>query len=423
MSNEIPIGKYLFKLITIAHAARRPVLLEGETGIGKSEFVRSVCDALGMGFVSLDLSLLEPPDLVGLPTMASGRTVYAPPNVLPTEGSGILLLEELNRAESYIRQPALQLLTARRLHEYVLPAGWSCVAAINPDDGDYEVATLDPALLARFLTLRVCAGRREWLAWAQSADVHPAVITVVRSHDEVFGEVPPRSWTYASDMLRALGPEDRGQHGLINDLIEPYIGPVWADLLLSVLDRYSGELEIQPLELLAHYDEDLSLGIAIRGYRDGGKTDVLSEIVHRLAAVLRGPESAALAQKGELRLDSFDAFIADLPGDSRELLQEAISQNAAVALELGFSVDDVAASSPGSALARNLERWATTPLLRHRAHMAASLIAARQRRTSQSPIVWTPRSRAVLAPLLALQGPAIDRLRLSLEGPVRGMAR
>ena len=56
------------------------------------------------------------------------------------------MLEELNRAERYIQQPALQLLTARRLHEYELPPGWSTVAAINPEDGEYQVTPLDPAL-------------------------------------------------------------------------------------------------------------------------------------------------------------------------------------------------------------------------------------------------------------------------------------
>src|SRR4051812_2844762 len=97
--DEIPLGPYLQKILTTAYRARRAVLLEGMTGIGKSEVVRATTEKLGIGLVSLDLSLLEPPDLIGLPTMATGRTVYAPPRILPLEGAGILLLEELNRAE------------------------------------------------------------------------------------------------------------------------------------------------------------------------------------------------------------------------------------------------------------------------------------------------------------------------------------
>ena len=130
----IPVGPRLERVLSIAYRARRAVLLEGPTGVGKSEIIRRVASELGIGTAILDLSLLEPPDLVGLPFVKDGRTEYALPHVLPREGAGILLLEELNRAERYIQQPALQLLSARRLHEYELPEGWICVATINPQD-------------------------------------------------------------------------------------------------------------------------------------------------------------------------------------------------------------------------------------------------------------------------------------------------
>jgi hypothetical protein len=81
--------------------------------------------------------------------MAAGRTVYAPPSILPLDGEGILLLEELNRAERHVQHPAVQLLTARRQHKYELPPGWSCIAAVNLGDGGYHVTPLDRALRAR----------------------------------------------------------------------------------------------------------------------------------------------------------------------------------------------------------------------------------------------------------------------------------
>src|SRR6185437_6445936 len=96
-TDEISVGPHLEKILEVAYRARRAVLLEGETGIGKSEIVRAAAARLGIGIACLDLSLLEPPDLVGLPTIAGGRTVYAAPSALPLEGAGILLLEELNR--------------------------------------------------------------------------------------------------------------------------------------------------------------------------------------------------------------------------------------------------------------------------------------------------------------------------------------
>ncbi|MCB9882928.1 MAG: AAA family ATPase [Planctomycetes bacterium] len=110
-------------LLDIAWRARRNVLLEGPTGIGKSAVVQQFAARAGIGFVVLDLSLLEPPDLVGLPVIREGRTHDAVPSELPTSVHGVLMLEELDRAEIPVMQPALQLLSARRLHDYELPPG------------------------------------------------------------------------------------------------------------------------------------------------------------------------------------------------------------------------------------------------------------------------------------------------------------
>ena len=207
---EIPVGPRLEAVLTLAYRARRAVLLEGATGIGKSEIVQLVAQKLGIATTVIDLSLLEPPDLIGLPVITAGRTDYALPRVLPTEGSGVLMLEELNRAERYIQQPALQLLTARKLHDYVLPEGWVCFAAINPESGDYQVTPLDRALRARFLNVSVRAERTSWLAWALQKNIHPAIVELCRGHDRIFDDVPPRSWTYASQILQALLPGEFG---------------------------------------------------------------------------------------------------------------------------------------------------------------------------------------------------------------------
>lgn len=220
---EIPVGSRLAAVLEAAYRTRKAVLLEGATGIGKSEVVQQVAESLGIGFAVLDLSLLEPPDLVGLPVIQNGRTSYAPPQVLPLDGAGILMLEELNRAERYIQQPALQLLTLRRLHEYVLPEGWSTCAAINPEEGDYQVTPLDPALRQRFLQLRVSADRMQWLVWARKNGVHPAVLGVVGTHDRILEDVPPRTCKYVSDVLQGLTLRESEDESFLHDLLSGYL--------------------------------------------------------------------------------------------------------------------------------------------------------------------------------------------------------
>jgi len=246
--------------------------------------------------------------------------------------------------------------------------------------------------------------------------VHPGVLTVVRSHDQAFDEVPPRSWTYTSDVLHALAPEDRQDQTLTRDLLRGYIGPVWTDVLVSVLERYTGDLEVSPLDVLSSYDEDSVLQAAIRGYRDGGRTDVLSEVVHRLVAVLRSPEAGALARRGELRFEAFEAFIADLAGDDRELLQEALGTNAPVAMQLGLVREDILAAKPRDAVALELRAWCNDPLRQHRALLVATLLVGHARPVARRlPVVWTKDNVAVLQPILGLQGAPVEALRRLLD--------
>src|SRR5262249_54945294 len=150
-------------------------------------------------------SLMEPPDLIGLPKLDGKVTRYLPPAFLPTGGKGVLVLEELNRAPRYMRAPCLQLLTARRLNDYRVPDGWWLAAAINPAEDGYDADELDPALATRFVEINVFADPAHWLEWARGNDVHPRVIAYVEADPSVFDSPAsnPRSWSYVSDLLRA----------------------------------------------------------------------------------------------------------------------------------------------------------------------------------------------------------------------------
>ncbi len=101
-AGAIALGPGLLRLIALCHRARRPLLLVGPPGLGKSESFEQVGQQLGIQVKVVDLSLCEPSDLVGLPQKQNGRTKFAPPAWLPDSGEGILVFEELNRAEKFI---------------------------------------------------------------------------------------------------------------------------------------------------------------------------------------------------------------------------------------------------------------------------------------------------------------------------------
>ncbi|HEX5661678.1 MAG TPA: MoxR family ATPase [Polyangiales bacterium] len=371
-SEALPIGPRVEAVLEVAYRARRPVLLEGATGIGKSELVAELAKKLGIAHTVLDLSLLEPPDLVGLPVIEEGRTRYALPRFLPRDGAGILMLEELNRAERYIQQPALQLLTARSLHEYTLPPGWACFAAINPESGDYHVTPLDAALRARFLQLPVRADRASWLAWAGAHGVHPAIIALARAHERIFENVPPRSFTYAGQVLANMSAQELADPALVRDVLSGYLPQIWVSALANG-SLGTSDLDIDVHALLSDY----------KGQLKKERSDKLDEVSARLKGLLGGPECGVLIAKGAIKLSALEALLADLPGDLREQLQEALGHNPTAVGLIDLKPDDVLTNEAGSSAFKRIEEWKTQPLKGHR---IALLVTALRARITQAPV-------------------------------------
>lgn len=404
----IPIGDRVAAVLALAYRARRAALLEGPTGIGKSELIRQVADSLGINCTILDLSLLEPPDLVGLPVIADGRTTYALPTVLPTGGEGILLLEELNRADRTVQQPALQLLTARKLHEYELPPGWVAFAAINPEDGEYQVTPLDPALRSRFLVLKVRAGVPEWRTWAANAGIHRVICQLAATHDDLFDTTPPRSWTYASDVLHALTPEDLSNATLIHDALGGYLPPVWVKRVQDELDRdtrANDPIEAEVRLLLSRYHADPALQKKLRAKRDDGRTDYFHQLSKRLLDFVDGPELLRLIDTNAFSMDSLDALLADLPGDHRAAVQKAVIGQAAVAKFVPLKPEEIAHPHYiNSARMTTVAGWLGHPHTKHRAMILANAVAAWLDRLSPTDLSILKQKKAALDGLTVFAG-------------------
>jgi MoxR-like ATPase len=375
----VPIGERAAAVLALAYRANRAVLLEGPTGIGKSDLVKQVADDLGIGFAVLDLSLLEPPDLVGLPIVEDGRTRYAVPSSLPTGGAGLLLLEELNRADRTVQQPALQLLTARKLHEYELPPGWVPFAAINPEDGEYQVTPLDPALRCRFLQLKVRADIRAWREWAERNRLHPVVRRLAAVHDDLLDTVPPRTWTYVSHVVSVMTAEERASDLFLNDALAGYLPPAWVKRLRDEFAKEADTTDAadaEVLPLLARYHTDGSLQARLRGIRDAGHTDHFHQLSRRLLEIVDGAELLRLIDAAAFALDALDALLADLPGDLRAGVQKAIGEQPAAARLLPLGPEQIAdAQYATSARMATVAAWVNDPLKRHRAVILAKAVA------------------------------------------------
>lgn len=325
--STISAGRGLVDLIALHVEAGRPIVVEGRHGIGKSECFAAAAAQVGVSYLSLNLAILEPPDFTGMPFLRDGRTHFAPPIILPTEGVGVLLLDELNRAPRQLLAPLFQLLTERRLNGYVLPAGWLPCAAMNSaEDGDYFVAELDPALLARFGRVKVVVDVAEWLHWARAGAasgspgaIHPAIVDFVESTPGIFDDADsnPRAWSYASTMLRGweARPVASRSQSLLLCALSGFVGET---LAVAFVRTYLGsDKALSPEEIVDHYAEQRRI---VARWLERGRVDLVTSSLQSLQRYLSKQSHFDGVVANRNRKRNTELFLADVPTDLKSHL-------------------------------------------------------------------------------------------------------
>lgn len=195
-----------------------PMFLWGPPGIGKSQIVAQVAKELNLPLIDVRAVLLDPVDLRGVPSVENGTTRWNPPNFLPSEGEGVLFLDELSQAPESVQSSLLQLVLDRKLGEYCLPDGWRILAAGNRvTDGTFS-RKISKALGSRFAThLELAVDLDEWCAWAIDNNVPSEIIGFLRLRPELLHNFDakaqghsfpcPRVWANVGQFLGKLPVE------------------------------------------------------------------------------------------------------------------------------------------------------------------------------------------------------------------------
>lgn len=318
-------GKDVIDVLALAYKSNQPVLLEGPHGIGKSELIEQAADSLKIKCIVRDLSLLEPPDLIGLPARRNGRTVYDPPEFLPTSGQGFLTFEELNRSERYMLSPCLQLLTARCLNDYKLPEGWLPVAAINPAGEAYDTRQLDPALLSRFMRIEVEPDVTSWIKWAANNGVHESVRRYVAAVPEIFATTNPRSWTYVSNLLVANQGSGQADRRILTGAVAGLVGDTHATAFIKIYRS-----EDTPVSVDAVLRKYRSVRQTITGWTKAKRTDVLAGLAHQVRVALQDSDLSAEIRGSKAMSRNLSDFIKDLPADLGSKVRSAAKSEGAL---------------------------------------------------------------------------------------------
>ena len=197
-------------------ATVRPVFIWGAPGIGKSAIVRQFAADVGLECVSLLGSQLTPEDIIGVPQIVEGCSIFCPPRSIAREEPYCLFLDELNACSHEVQKAFYSLILERRIGEYRLPDGSIVIGAGNRAQDNAITRPMSSALVNRMFHVELTANSRVWLEWAAQNGIHRFVYDYICSRpDHLWAQPPkteepfstPRSWEMLSDILHSYGED------------------------------------------------------------------------------------------------------------------------------------------------------------------------------------------------------------------------
>ena len=240
-------------------AVRKPVLIRGRHGVGKSEVVYQIAGGLEMPVVERRASQMTEGDLVGLQSTDGNTTSFNPPDWFKTacDNPVVLFLDEVDRATIEVRQGIFELTDSRKLNGHVLHKDTLIFAAVNGGEhGDqYQVGEMDPAELDRWTVFDVEPSAEDWLTWAKDKvdGVLWDFINQNRNHLEHTGDFEPnkvypsrRSWVRLNDCFAQanLLAED-ADTSVMFPLATGFVGFEAAVSFKDFVDNYERQVTIE----------------------------------------------------------------------------------------------------------------------------------------------------------------------------------
>jgi len=303
---------------------------------------------LGMDVVKLNLSQIEElGDLVGFPvkeflvrnqegkqrwiteaqvsgalkagyTVADKRMSHAAPEWIQGKGEGgFLILDDYTRADHRFMQATMEILDRQEYVSWKLPKNWHVILTSNPDNGDYNVTSLDVAQKTRFISVEMKYDVAVWAKWAETAGIDGRCINFMLMHPELVTQrVNPRAITTFFNAISSIGKFEE-QLPLIQMIGEGSVGADFSSMFTMFINNKLDKI-ISPEDILTK-DEAYVKGaiVASVGKDNEFRADLASVIATRvinyaLTVADKGGVPQAMIDRLAKVTTEFDGFTNDL---------------------------------------------------------------------------------------------------------------
>ena len=319
-------------------ALTRPVFIWGASGIGKSSIVEKFAHSLDLQCVSLLGSQLAPEDIIGVPQIQGGKSVFCPPRMIARDEAYCLFLDELNACSQEVQKAFYSLIHDRRIGEYFLPEGSIIIGAGNRAQDSAIVKPMSSALINRMFHVELIASHRDWLEWAGQNGIHPHIIEYIGLRPDHLWKQPPkteepfstpRSWHILSDAIYSYGDgiTEKQLEILASGCLSPHHAAQFRAFTKQIRNRYALSAIISGEQKWPNAPEDRD---ALYFLAQSFKAQLVKELPTEKAALAGATHDLAFRAK---------SMIKDLANISLEIAQMTVAAEGGGALPDWFLVE------------------------------------------------------------------------------------
>lgn len=311
--------------------------IEGDAGLGKTSAIVQLGKEMDMDVVKINLSQIEElGDLVGFPVkefkiqnkegqstwimeaqidaaMKKGykvvekRMAHAAPEWIQgrTEG-GFLVLDDYTRADHRFMQATMEILDRQEYISWSLPKNWHVILTTNPDNGEYQVTSLDDAQKTRFISTEVKFDASVWARWAEKVNIDGRCINFLLMNPEIVTQkINPRSITTFFNSISSI-QKFEDELPLINMIGDGSIGEEPSALFAMFINNKLDKI-ISPEQILTNDDWSYVKGSlsGCIGKDDDFRADISSIISTRIINF-----ASITADKGSVPQKMIDRIIS-----------------------------------------------------------------------------------------------------------------
>lgn len=296
------------------------IAVEGEAGIGKTSTILAFGKEVGLNHVvKINLSQIEEiGDLTGFPIKefevkkqagdgkiitkwvpegtipqyinqkyvptGEKRMSHAAPEWIQGKGEGgLLILDDYTRADPRLLQACMELIDRQEYISWKLPKDWHILLTTNPDNGDYNVNSIDTAQKTRFITANLKFDVDCWAKWAEENGIDTRCINFLLMNPElVKAEVNPRAITTFFNSISSI-PDFEKNLPIIQFIAEGSVGQEFGTLFTMFINNRLDKL-VTPHEVLTKDSWDTVKSSLLNniGTGDTYRADIASVMATRI---------------------------------------------------------------------------------------------------------------------------------------------